>query len=248
MKLFILLISFIFVSGAFANPEKKPKKKVRYKTSFGFCPSRSAGALALRLMKTFEETRSLVDLKRQIIDEKLQDKYFLNTYNVNFDPITNSVKFKFDCPKPLMKVQVYRDSGAESYEAILVQNGKLYDPTYEMLLKEEKKVKEDLPALAMPVEQLNEKRQYELSDLIETLDQSLLAKFSEVILDKEGSLTMILSLKGRPSSVFLGSSSWSEKITKLQKIVSYMESKNKIPAVINLINSKKVVVKFSDTI
>ena len=223
-------------------------KKVRYKTVFGDCPSRSAGSLALRLMKTFEATKSLKDLKKQIIDEKLDRKYFLSDYKIKYDPVKKSIKFNFECPKPLMKVQVYKETENDSYEAILVQNGKLFDPTYEILLKEDKKLTGVLPSLALPVELLDKSVQNDISALIESGGAPLISKLSEVILDKEGSLTMILSLKGRPSSVFMGDGDWGEKIKKLKKIIGYMESQNKIPAVINLINSKKVVVKFSDTI
>jgi hypothetical protein len=44
----------------------------------------------------------------------------------------------------------------------------------------------------------------------------------------------------------MGLDEWEEKVAKLDKIVNYMELKEKIPAVINLTNSKKVVVKFRD--
>jgi hypothetical protein len=59
-------------------------------------------------------------------------------------------------------------------------------------------------------------------------------------------LTIILSINGTPSSVFMGPDEWGEKSAKLDKIVNYMELKEKIPAIINLTNSKKVVVKFKD--
>ena len=47
-----------------------------------------------------------------------------------------------------MKVQIYKDNGDEYYTAILVDNGKLVDPTYEVLLRTEKKLKKKLPSMA----------------------------------------------------------------------------------------------------
>jgi hypothetical protein len=44
----------------------------------------------------------------------------------------------------------------------------------------------------------------------------------------------------------MGVDEWNLKMTKLEKIVNYMELQKKIPAIINLTNSKKVVVKFND--
>jgi hypothetical protein len=46
----------------------------------------------------------------------------------------------------------------------------------------------------------------------------------------------------------LGGDLWEEKILKLQKLLIYMEAKKKVPSVINLMNVKKVVVKFPETL
>ncbi len=242
----LVLISILFSGNAITAVSRK--EKVKYRTFFGACPSRSAGALALKLMKTFEQTYSLKDVKKQIVDEKLKHKYFLSSYNIDYNPAKGSIKFNFNCPKPVMKVQVYTDSGEESSEAILVSNGDLFDPTYEILLKKENKLPSHLPSLAIPMDQLQKNLQVEIDEMIKSLESGVSEKLSEVILDKHGSLTIILSISGRPSSVFMGDQLWTEKLGKLTKIISYMESRKKIPAVINLINSKKVVVKFSDTI
>jgi hypothetical protein len=59
---------------------------------------------------------------------------------------------------------------------------------------------------------------------------------------------MIFSINRKPSSAFLGSDYWSEKVEKLTKVIDFMKKKKKIPSVINLTNSKKIVVKFPDSI
>ena len=242
------LIYSIIPDGAFSSigPRKAIKKEVNYRTSFGSCPSRTAGTLALRLIKVFEETGSLKNVKQSIVEEKLDEKHFISSYKIHFDPLKRQLNFKFECPEPLMKVQIYKENGIDSYEAILVENGKLYDPTYEVLLQSEKKLNYPLPYLALPVGEMEEEIQGEITRVIRSLPLKFRKKISEVILNEKNDLTVILSLKGNPSSVFLGKANWSEKVRKLQKIVVFMESRRKIPAIINLTNAKKVVVKFND--
>ena len=150
-KLNILFISLLFTYSSHGAPTKNQSSDVKYRTSFGSCPSRTAGSLVLKLVKTFEINHSLHDVKKKIIREKLDEKHFLSSYKVNYNPLKKLLNFQFDCPEPLMKVQIYKESGLESYEAILVDSGKIFDPTYEVLLRGEKKIKHDLPFLAIPV-------------------------------------------------------------------------------------------------
>lgn len=244
----VLIVSFMLTPIAFAASKKYIEKKVHYRTSFGECPSQSVGRLTLELMKTFEKNNSLYDVKKQIIDEKLEEKYFLSEYKVNFNPLTNTIRFQFDCPRPLMKVQIYKKDGEEFYSALLVDTGELFDPTYEVLLRSEKKLKSELPHLALPVALLNGKVHKKLTSIFNTIPKEFRNKISEVILNENKELTLILSVSNRPSSVFMGKNYWSEKVKKLDEVMSYMKSKKTIPTVINLTNHKKIVVKFSDSI
>lgn len=220
--------------------------EVRYRTSFGSCPSRAVGKVTLQLVKAFEDTRSLRSLKEMIVKEKLDSQAFLSSYQVSYDPLRKYLSFNFECPEPLMKVQLYKNNGLESYEAVLVDNGELYDPTYEVLLRTDKKLSGDLPFLALPVGNMDDEVQRQITGIVSGMDPAFRKKLSEVILSESGELTVILSVKGHPSSVFLGKEEWSNKVVKLGRLVSYMEAKNKVPAIINLTNSKKVVVKFND--
>ncbi len=220
--------------------------KIKYRTYFGNCPSRSAGTLTMRLVKIFEQEESLRSLKQEIIREKLSDKYFISNYRITYDPIKKFLVLKFECPEPLMKVQVYKDGGMDTYSAILVENGELYDPVYEMLLRNEKKLTRELPYLALPVGEMEKSIQYRIAKLIKTVGQDVKSRLAEVILSDSGELTIIMSYKGHPSSIFIGKNNWKEKMDKLHKIILYMQKKEKIPSIINLTNAKKVVVKFSD--
>ncbi len=221
------------------------KEEVKYKTSFGYCPSRAAGKFTLKLVKNFEDKRSLRSMKSLIHSNRLKEKHFISDYKIKHDPIDGTLKFAFNCPKPLMKVQIYKDNGIESYEAILVDNGMLYDPTYEVLLRGEKKLDYDLPFLAIPVGEMEKDVQEKITTIVGSMDLAFRKKLSEVIVNDSKELTMILSVRGNPSSVFMGKGQWDKKVEKLTKIVSYMSAKRKVPSVINLTNPKKVVVKFN---
>jgi hypothetical protein len=241
---FLAIISLLFSANSYSAIAKK--KKVKYRTSFGSCPSRTAGTLTLNLIKVFERTHSLRDVKVKIVKEKLKDKYFISDYKINYDPLRDQLNFKFGCPEPLMKVQIFKKGGLESYEAILVETGELFDPTYEVLLRAENKLSKPLPFLALPVEEMDQKMQKDVANLVMKMHYKVRRRLSEVILDENKELTMILSSKNRASSVFLGKEDWNGKLKKLEKIVSYMGKKRKVPTIINLTNAKKVVVKFND--
>jgi hypothetical protein len=250
LKIFFLSFILILSTIVLASVESQSKREgsnndVKYRTSFGHCPTRSVGTLTLKLVKTFEAKNSLRDVKELLVNEKLIPKYFISWYRIQYDPMRKFLQLDFDCPEPLMRAQVYKN-GQESYDAILVDNGELYDPTYETLLRTEQKLKGDLPFLALPVGELDAAAQHRITELVKSMDNTLRRKLSEVILSEDNELTIILSVQNRPTSVFVGNSDWMEKTVKLQKIIDYMESHNKIPAIINLINTKKVVVKFND--
>lgn len=241
MKIFILLV-LILPSTLFASIEVP--KRVKYKTFIGYCPSKSAGELSLHLIEQFNETRSLQAVKELIIKDQLDSKYFLSEYKVNYDPLQNSLRMDFDCPKAVMKVQITRENGDEFYTAILTENGKLFDPNYEVLLRSEKKVKSKLPSLILPVSFVDNNQIFRFIEMINIFPDEAKKEISEMVVNEKNELTIILSMNGRPSTAFLGVSFWDEKVEKLTKVVDYMKSKRKVPSVINLTNSKKIVVKF----
>ena len=246
LKTFLVVIPFFLTGFLEASVGNWKKNKIKYRTFFGKCPSRVAGSLTLGLVKEFERRSLLSDVKKKIINEKLVSKHFISSYEIKFNPIKKFLDIKLDCPLPLMRVQIYKRNGQESYEALLVDNGKLFDPTYEEILENDKKLQYNLPSLAIPVEKANDKTQNQLVNIIKAMELNFRKKLSEVILGSDGNLTIILSLDGSPSSAFLGDSEWTTKALKLQKILKFLRTKQKTPSVINLTNSKKVVVKFND--
>jgi hypothetical protein len=244
-----IILSLLTISTFAAMPSKSMnsmEKKVKYRTSFGKCPSRAAGTFTLKLVKEFERNNSLRTVKSLISRERLQEKHYVSDYTINYDPMKGMLSFMYDCPSPLMKVQIYKENGLESYEAILVENGKLFDPTYEVLLRSEKKLDYSLPFLAIPVGDMDKDVQKKITSIVSGLSLPFRKQLSEVIISDSKELTMIMSVKGQPSSVFLGREDWDDKVTKLTKIIGYMSKKKKVPTIINLTNPKKVVVKFNE--
>jgi len=247
IKAFILLGLLLSLGErSYAGFSKKSEKLVKYRTSFGSCPSRVAGSLVLKLVKQFEKNFSLKDVKELILLDKLEEKHYVSSYKIDYDPLSKLLDLRFDCPKPLMKVQIYKKNGLESYEAILVESGKLFDPTYEVLLRAEKKLQHELPYLAIPVGKMGESLRKDIATLVNGMPRPIRVNLSEIILNSEKELTVILSISGHPSSVFLGNDKWPVKMDRLYKIVNYMSKKSRVPAIINLTNSEKVVVKFND--
>jgi hypothetical protein len=220
-------------------------KKIKYKSSFNNCPSQSAGKFAMKALKKFEETNSLYDVKTEINDNFLQDKYFIKNYAIEVDPTENVMNITLNCPLALLRVVLMDSEAQGEFQSVLVDGGELFDPTYETLLLGEKKLKTYLPTLAIHKDNLNEKNRVEISRIIKSLGSENLSKISEVIFDNEKVLTMILSLNKKPVSVFLGKGNYGEKTAKLRRLLKYVHANNKQPKVINLVNVKKVVVKFA---
>lgn len=242
----ISLFIFLPLSALATIPETFKQKNITYRSYFNECPSKSSGDLALIVMKEFEKNRSLKDVKEKILAEKLDEKYFLSNYKINYNPVVKSLNIHFECPAPLMKVQVYKSNGLEQYAAIMADNGKLYDPSYEHLMRAEKKLLFELPLLAMPVDQLEGEAATLLTNLVKETPMEFRQKISEIIVNKNAELTIIFGLGGKATAVFMGADIWEEKMRKLIKVIGYVEKSRRYPSSISLVNAKKVVVKFSD--
>ena len=247
----ILLVSIfaLFTLSAFgARLETVVQKNIKYQTYFGQCPSKSSGILSIMIMKEFEKTHSLKDVKEKFLAEKLDEKFFLSDYRISFNPVLKTLKVSLECPQPLVKVQVYRSNGEEHYSAILGDNGRMYEPQYENLMKAEKKLTYNLPLLAISMEQLEGDAPMNLASFIKMMEPDLRTNISEMILNKNNELTIVFALGRKATSVFIGADLWEEKLMKLTKIVGYVSKNKRYPSSINLLNAKKVVVKFSDSI
>jgi hypothetical protein len=199
-------------------------------------------------MKEFEKNGSLKDVKEKILQERLDEKYFLSDYRIAYNPVLKTLRIVLECPEPLAKVQVYRPNGREHYSAILASNAKIYEPHYENLMRAEKKISQHLPLLALSTDVLEGNAPTDLAQFIKKIEEDLRRQISEIIINKNNDLTIIFALGGKATSVFLGPDLWEEKLTKLTKIVGYVGRNKRYPSSINLVNPKKVVVKFSDKI
>ena len=190
----------------------------------------------------------LKEVKEKILNEKLDEKYFLSDYRISYNPVIKTLRINLECPEPMAKVQVYKSNGEEHYSAILGSNARLYEPHYENLMKAEKKLTHNLPLLAISMEQLQGDAPTTLSKFIQKMDKDLRRQISELIINKNHELTIVFALGRKATSVFMGADLWEEKALKLGKIVGYVSKNKRYPSSINLVNAKKVVVKFSDTL
>lgn len=229
-------------------PDSFTQKNIKYRTYIGECPSKSSGSFAMLVMKEFEKNHSLKDVKEKILHEKLDEKHFLSEYRISFNPVTKTLRLQLECPQPLLKVQVYKSNGEEHYSAILGDNAKMYEPGYEVIMKAEKKLTYNLPLLAISMQQLEGDAPTSLANFIKQMEKDLRRQISEIIISKNNELTIVFALGGKATSVFMGADLWEEKLTKLTKIIGYVNKNRRYPGSINLVNSKKVVVKFSDNL
>lgn len=240
------LISFQTVQASMSD--SFTQKDIKYRSFFGECPSKSSGLFTMIIMKEFEKKHSLKDVKERILNEKLDEKHFLSNYRISYNPVLKSLRINLECPEPLAKVQVYKSNGEEHYSAILGSNAKLYEPGYEILMKAEKKLAHTLPLLAISMVQIEGDAPTTLASFIKKMEVGLRDRVSEIILNKSNDLTIVFALGGKATSVFMGADLWEEKLGKLSKVIGYVTQNKRFPTSINLINAKKVVVKFSDNI
>lgn len=246
----ILLVSLLSFSSLVTAgvPNSFSQKDIHYKTYIGECPSKSSAAFAMLVMKEFEKKHSLKLVKEMILEKKLDEKHFLSDYRINYNPVIKTLRLNLECPQALLKVQVYKSNGEEHYSAVLGDNARMYDPSYENLMKAEKKLTHHLPLLAISMEQLEGDAPTQLTQFIKRMDKDQRQRISEIILSKNNDLTIVFALGSRATSVFMGADLWEEKLGKLTKIIGYVQKNKRYPGSINLVNSKKVVVKFSDKI
>jgi hypothetical protein len=244
----VSILSFFTMSASAARPDTIAQKNITYKTYMGECPSKSSASFAMLIMKEFEKEKSLKAVKEKILSEKLDEKHFLSDYRISYNPVIKQLRINLDCPEPLLKAQVYKPNGEEHFSAVLASNGRIYEPGYENLMKLEKKLTNNLPLLAISMDQLEGDVPRNLAQFISLMDQELRQHISEVIINKNSDLTIVFALGRKATSVFMGADLWEEKLVKLTKVVGYVTKNKRYPSSINLVNTKKVVVKFSDTI
>jgi hypothetical protein len=243
-----LTLRFVFSFAAltltlpiFGNVEK-------IRTSFGSCPARSAGSFVLKVSKEFDSHHSMIKVKKKILNEELMQRHYISKYNIKFDPVTENLIFNLQCADAVARIQGGKTAGADSYEGILVQGGKIFDPVYEMLLRDSKKLTTDLPVVSVATNEIDEKKLKDISSALESLPADIYKVVSEIILDKNGEVLVIILNEGikQPTSFFMNDRSLITKFEKLTQMVRYFQGQKAQPLVVNMHNEKKVVVKFGN--
>jgi len=204
---------------------------------------KTAADLAIVLAREFDQSKSLYTLKQKMIDERWQENYFVSDYSISFNPVKSILSFKFSCPRLLARVQITREGG-QQYMASLVEDGKIYDPQYEVVLRREKMIAGNIPYFAVSLTSVNEQKHLPVVQLLKQMKPSIYQKISEVIFNDTQELTLIVKTKLGATTVFLGREYWDEKMNKLSKIEDYFNQQTRQPKIINLTSNKKVVVRF----
>jgi hypothetical protein len=217
---------------------------IKYQIENKGCPGRSVNNLAVNLLEIFQEKRSLLSLKQDLLERNLITKNFLSSYKINYHPLKKFLHFNFECPRPFFEVSFYKDDKIAVGEGVLASDGKVYDSTFEVLLKEEGTLKGLLPHLALPASFQERGNLKDVINFFAQVPAAFFAKFAEVILNNEEEMTLILTAESGPVSVFLGHEEIPSKLNKLQRIIDYMTLQKKLPSIINMESLKKIVVKF----
>ncbi|MDH4467683.1 MAG: cell division protein FtsQ/DivIB [Bacteriovoracaceae bacterium] len=248
MKLYSLFaIFFVIQPQVFASDKLFfSKTETKYVIHANQCPKLHVGKLALSIIKDYESGSSLLKIKEKLMSDGSVDKYFLRDYHVDYNPIAHRFHFQFECPRPLLKAQIYDKKLKRSYMGILGDQGEMMDPSFEVILRQEGMLNEKLPYMAINWEDLVAQKQLKVVKLLDLFPKSIRTNLSEVILNSEDELTLILKTKSKGLSVFLGDDSWDIKLDKLTKVLNHFEKLDRMPALVNLASTKKVVVKFTD--
>ena len=234
--LFFLFFSF----QAFSN------ENVIHNINYGQCPKQTSDLFLLEVLEEFNNNKSLLSLKKRIELKKLEKKFFLSHYQIDYSPIQNKLNINLKCPEPVAVINIYESlSSKKKYSQLLLKDGKLFNPTYEHALRSSNLLERKLPLVSIEEKFLDDKKQYDIAYVIDRLDKELNSKLIEVVVDNSKSVSLIFNFKSRnPASVFLGKGFWDKKIVKLNKIFEYYSRSKYVPLKINLENPDKVVIRF----
>jgi hypothetical protein len=247
LNVFVKYVMFNFLFLFLIDPPVAYSKIKNRSVQYGFCPKVVVDKIVDDLITEFNEKTSLWALKKYLVQKNNNNVSFISDYKIDYKLINNQLNFSFDCFIPFFRVHVYQNISGEFTEinnGILVDNGTLLDPTYEILIKNENKLQKELPVLSI-TNKYNEMDLKIISKHFQNLSLGFKEKVSEFILNDDKSLIVILSYNEKSLSVFMGKNDWNEKWNSLIKIVQSFSLNEKIPSTINLINKDKVVVKFS---
>jgi hypothetical protein len=239
----LLRLAYSFV--LFCSTAEVVYAKSKIYTQFNNCEKKTAGVFALKAYKKFEENHSLYDVKKWVDVERQHHRHFIEEYKAKYDPLAQKLVLDLVCPKALVKV--YNSKGNQddsSTDGILSQAGVLYDPTFELTLSKEGKDDIFIPALTIMSDRFDDELLKNFLNFATNVQKQVDISISEYILQSNDELLLILSTNAGPTSVFLGDNDWPEKSKKLIKIHNYFNAQKSFPRVINLQNTKKVVVKY----
>ena len=217
--------------------------KSEIKVDFGTCPKKPTGDFVFKTSKIFEKNRSLKEVKIFATENRLKQKHFLRDYKITYNPVKKTLNYFLECSEPILKVSAIAEKGKIAYDVVLSEDGHTHDPSYLVYLRSEDGSL-NISKAALPVDMMTKANKDELVLLARQMKNLNKISLRELIFTKTGEMTMIIGKKKKIISVFLGKSFWKKKLDKLDKIISYLDAKQKTPSLVNLTDMEKAVIKF----
>lgn len=236
LALFYIILAGLSINGTLAN--------VQVKTRFGLCPKKDIGELVLNLASQFKKNQSLRQIKKYLLNASEWDGY-LTDYTIEYEPYEKRLVLNFNCAKPILKAQLYRGSKVSSH--VISESGELLSTDYWERYRKEHDKGPSLPSIAAPGEFIQEGGMDTVLDIYSSIKTGKALNLAELIVDSERDLTAIFSYKQKPLTVFMGKDAWKTKVEQFNRITNHLAKTTKRPTVLNLRNSKKIVVKFGDS-
>lgn len=218
--------------------------KSEINVNFSTCPKKPAGDFVFKTSKVFEsKKKSLKEVKLFIKENRLKEKHFLSDYKITYNPVKKTINYFLECSEPILKVSALDEKGSIAYDIVLSEDGKTHDPSYLVYLNsEDDRLK--VSKAALPISMLTKSNKEEMVLLARRMKNLNKISLRELIYSESGDMTMIIGRDKKITSVFIGRTFWKQKLEKLDKIMSYMDAKNKTPSLINLTDMEKAVIKF----
>lgn len=247
-KLLLIIWSFysaiIFAGIPSISNEMQSFSLIKYRTSFGNCPTHLVGKLTLNLVDLYSKDRSLYKIKQWMLEQEIKKKYFLSHYGVRVHPLKNEMDLNFECSPPVFRVNFFENNFRTPQQSLVLnEDGEFVDPTYLYFLAEENKVPSFIPEVSL---QKNESSDEILKKLLQFLVKRklLMKEISEIIVQNDNKIFMTISINAQPIWVVIGEKGLEKKFKQLEKIVEYIKVQKKVPSTMNLSNSQKITIKF----
>lgn len=231
---------FTWILSSLAIYSSPLPQKLKIQAYFSKCPKKPSNDFVFATSKKFEnENYSLIKLRKYILEQHLPKKYFLESYQIKFDPLRKKLTYLLNCSEPALQVNILGKKNTVLYKTLLTESGHIQDPNY-LLFQNDRY----MPELSIRKELLTPQIKRDMIDIVKKFKNKSNSELSEILYSDNGYITLIIRTQKNITSVFLGTGFWEDKIKRIHKIMSHLNTKKKLPTQINITNIDKVVIKF----